>query len=482
MPLHPKKVCLVSLGCAKNLVDSEIILGFLKKDGFELSVDPASSDVIVINTCGFLEASRRESIDKILEMARYKDSGSCRALVVAGCLTQKHGEELAADLPEVDLFVGTSEFDKLSELLRSQFNPSPRHRGEGGRRPGEGGRVVVSRRQILPDPDLPRVQSTLAHTTYVKISEGCSHTCSFCTIPSIRGGLKSRTIDSIVREVEGGVARGIKEFNLIAQDLNEFGRDLKNGSTLAGLLEKLDKIPGNYWLRLLYMYPLEFNDRLIGVIRDAEHVVPYVDIPLQHISERVLLSMRRGSPGRYVRQLLTKLKTAIPIIALRTTFIVGYPGETEKEFQELCDFVQEYEFDRVGVFQFSHEDGTPSAGLSDPIADEIKSSRYDCLMKIQQKVSRKKNAGLKGKIFTALTEGASSDSSQTVARLASQAPEIDGVTLIRGACESGRFVSVRIVDTDDYDLFGEVTSDAPDSTSSRKPSVATDGERRPSRN
>lgn len=442
-----KKICLVTLGCPKNLVDAEMMLGFLKRDGFSFSTKPAESDVIVVNTCGFLEASRRESIERILEMARHKEEGRCKVLVASGCLTQMHGEELSREMPEVDLFVGTGEFDRLAGFLKEKFG-----RGESSIRP-----VLVTPRQILPDPDLPRVLSTPKHYSYLKISEGCSHICSFCTIPSIRGRLKSRTQDSVVREVEAYVSEGVKEFNLIAQDLNEFGRDLRDGTNLAGLLEALDRIPGDFWIRPLYMYPLEFNDRLIGAIRDAEHIVKYADMPLQHISERILLSMKRGSPSRYVRQLISKLKTRIPDIALRTTFIVGYPGETEAEFRELCDFVSEVEFDRVGVFKFSIEEGTAAASLQGQLSQEIKDERYERLMGIQMKISRKKNKALVGRTLRALCEEPMPEGGGFFkARLATQAPEIDGMTFLAGKnLKPGEFVSAKILQSRDYDLIAE---------------------------
>lgn len=455
-----KRVCLVSLGCAKNLVDSEMMLGFLKKDGFGFSTDPAESEVIVVNTCGFLEASRRESIEQILAMAKYKEEGPCRILVASGCLTQKHGEELAREMPEVDLFVGTGEFDKIGSFLNEKFRePSP-STGEGSTSKGSPRRVRVSSRQILPDPDLPRVLSTPKHYSYLKISEGCSHICSFCTIPSIRGRLKSRTLDSVVREVERFVGEGVKEFNLIAQDLNEYGHDLKDGTHLAKLLEALDRLPGDFWLRPLYMYPLEFNDRLIDTIRDAEHVVKYVDMPLQHISERILLSMKRGYPSRYVRQLIGKLKARIPEIALRTTFIVGYPGESEEEFGELCDFLSEMEFDRVGAFKFSIEEGTAAATLSDQCPDEIKEERYERLMALQMKISRKKNKALVGRTFRALCETPMTDRSGFFkARLSTQAPEIDGITRLAGKdLRPGTFVNATILKSTDYDLMAETGS------------------------
>jgi ribosomal protein S12 methylthiotransferase len=444
---------LVSLGCAKNLVDAEMMLGFLKKDGFAFSTDPAESEVIIVNTCGFLEASRRESIERILEMARYKEEGECKILVASGCLTQKHGDELSKEMPEVDLFVGTGEFDRIGEFLKGKFPQV----GAPGLAPLHGDRVHISDHQILPDPDLPRVLSTPKHYSYLKISEGCSHICSFCTIPSIRGRLKSRPMDSVVREVEQFAGQGVKEFNLIAQDLNEYGRDLKDGTNLAKLLEALDRIPGDFWLRPLYMYPLEFNDRLIATIRDSIHVVKYVDMPLQHISERVLLSMKRGSPSRYVRQLLGKLKKEMPGVALRTTLIVGYPGETEEEFQELGDFIFEVEFDRVGVFKFSVEEGTSAATLPGQLPQEVKDERYERLMGLQKKISLRKNKALVGRTFRALCEAQAPESPGFFqARLASQAPEIDGVTLIAGEdLPAGGFVNAKILKAADYDLIAE---------------------------
>lgn len=430
-----KKICLISLGCPKNLVDAEMMLGFLKKDGFDFTARPEEGDVIVVNTCGFVEDSKRESIGQILEMAKYKEEGRCKVLVATGCLSQRYSEQLSREMPEVDLFIGTGEFDKLSGLLREKL----------------GTRVLVTSRQILPDPDLPRILATPKHYSYLKISEGCSHICSFCIIPKIRGGLKSRPIGSIVREVRELVDRGVKEFNMIAQDLNEYGRDLKNGSDLAALLVELNRIEGDFWLRPLYMYPLEFTDELIGVLRDGEHIVKYVDMPLQHINERVLLSMKRGSPSRYVRQLLAKLKKQIPEIAIRTTFIVGYPGETEEEFRELCDFVTEYEFDRVGVFKYSIEEGTAAAELPAQLPAELKEERHHRLMSLQQKVSLKKNRALVGKEFKVLCE------SPSQGRLSIQAPEIDGITYLSGASpQTGEFVSAKVVEAHEYDVIAEL--------------------------
>ncbi len=444
------KVCLMSLGCPKNLVDAEMMLGFLKKDGFELTVQPEEAEVLVVNTCSFIEASKVESIDKILEMAEYKKSGRCKILVATGCLSQRYASALAQEMPEVDLFVGTGEFDRLPELLREKWKEATtRHRADTRVRPYE-----ISSRQILPDPDLPRILATPAHYSYLKVSEGCSHKCSFCIIPKIRGGLKSRPMESIVTEVKDLAGRGVKEFNLIAQDLNEYGRERRDGTSLARLWTRLDQIPGDFWLRPLYMYPLLFNDELISVLKDSQHFARYIDMPLQHINERVMLSMRRGSPGRYVRKLLDKLKSEIPDLTLRTTFIVGYPAETDAEFQELYDFVREYEFDRVGIFTYSQEENTEAAGISDQLPEWVKSERRDRLMSLQKKISLKKNRSLVGKTLQALVEGPSEEDPRVLeARLSSQAPEIDGVTYLSAVmARPGQFISAKITEAHSYDL------------------------------
>ncbi len=462
-----KKICLVSLGCPKNLVDAEMMLGFLAKDGFGFSTNPAESDVIVVNTCGFVEDSKKESIDQILKMAEYKEKGNCKVLVATGCLSQRYSETLSHDLPEVDAFVGLGEFDKLSGILRDQFahsekrvyvnenfDPSTSLRAENLSE-------FTTHRQILPDPDLPRILATPKHYTYVKISEGCSHRCSFCIIPHIRGDLKSRPISSIVREVKTQVENGVKEFNLIAQDLNEYGKDLRDGSNLTQLLSELSEIKRDFWIRPLYMYPLEFTDKLIAVMRDSERLVKYVDMPLQHINDRVMKSMKRGSPSRYVRQVLDKLKNAMPEIAIRTTFIVGYPGETEEEFQELYQFVKDYEFQHVGVFKYSQEEGTAAANLSDQIADEVKQDRFDRLMSMQQKISLKKNESFVGKTLRVLCERSSDRPGHMQGRLAIQAPEIDGLTYLKITHKipvSGEFIQAKITQAEEYDLVGEILS------------------------
>jgi len=464
MASDPKKICLVSLGCPKNLVDAEMMLGFLKKDGFSFSTDPAASEVIVVNTCGFVEDSKRESIDQLLQMAEYKEKGQCKVLVATGCLSQRYSETLSHDLPEVDAFVGLGEFDRLSSILREQFSHSDKRVYVNENSESDPSQKSLSgfttHRQILPDPDLPRVLATPRHYTYVKVSEGCSHRCSFCIIPHIRGDLKSRPVDSIVREVRELAGQGVREFNLIAQDLNEYGKDLRDGSSLTRLLGELSQVKGDFWIRPLYMYPLEFTDALIGILRDSERLVKYVDMPLQHISDRVMRSMKRGSPSRYVRQVLDKLKSAMPEIAIRTTFIVGYPGETEAEFQELHDFVRDYGFNHVGVFKYSQEEGTAAAQLEGQVPEEAKEERFHRLMSLQQGISLRKNQALLGKTLRVLCERpAEGRPGHFQGRLAIQAPEIDGLTYLKVGHKipaSGDFVDAKIVDAQEYDLVAEI--------------------------
>jgi ribosomal protein S12 methylthiotransferase len=341
-------------------------------------------------------------------------------------------------MPEIDLILGTGEFDRLPGLLREKGVVPPQ----------------VSSRQILPDPDLPRIRATPSHYSYVKISEGCGHHCSFCIIPKIRGGLKSRPLDSVCREVSSQVAQGVKEFNLIAQDLNEYGRDLHDGTSLVKLIRALDQIEGDFWFRPLYMYPLLFNDELIRALADSPHWARYIDIPLQHIDDRILKSMRRGSSSRYIRDLLEKLRKAIPDITIRTTFIVGYPGESEAEFQRLFDFVAEAHFDHVGVFPYSQEEDTEAFGFPDPVDENLQQERRDRLMELQKSISLKKNQGRVGKEMRVLVEGVSEENEWVrYGRLASQAPEIDGVTyLSEGSARPGQFISVKITEAYDYDL------------------------------
>ena len=434
-----KKVFLQSLGCPKNLVDSEIMLGTLAAQEYELTTDRSAAEVIIVNTCGFLQASARESIDKILDLAREKEKGNCQKLVVAGCLSQRYAGELPKELPEVDLFVGTSDYPRIAELLN------------------ESDRSDVSDRSDLPhwsdlpyvhQADTPRLLATAPHTAYVKIAEGCNHTCSFCIIPKLRGKQRSRPVDDIVAEVRNLLEIGVKELNLIAQDTTDYGGDLHDGTTIEKLFRTLTTISGDHWIRLMYAYPLRFSDELIEIMTGSPNFCRYVDIPFQHINDRILHSMRRGSNGHYIRRLVLRFKRED--IAVRSTFIVGYPGETDREFQELLDFIREARLERVGVFPFSREEGTAAVGLEGQIAEKTKKERRDLLMQAQQEISLEKNHRRVGQRIRVLVEG---KNGKCWGRTEWDAPEIDGkVTLKGGTAEIGKFCEAIVTEASHYDL------------------------------
>lgn len=450
MPTAKKiSVRLITLGCPKNLVDSEVMGGLLAEKDFFLLPEGSESDVGIVNTCGFIEASKKESIDAILALANEKKEGKLKLLIVAGCLSQRYATELPKLLPEVDAFIGTGDFSHLPSVIREKLNGVKRRN------------FILDPTQELPTALSPRIAGTPTYSRYIKLSEGCSHACSFCTIPLMRGGLKSRAENDILEGIRRGVGEGTKEFNLIAQDLNEYGRDLAEHGSLYGLLEKLGEVQGDFWVRLLYMYPLQFPDRLIRLMKDHPHVIPYVDIPLQHIHDRILKSMNRGSSSAYIYRLIEKLKKEIPGMILRTTFIAGYPGETDEEFGSLLKFIREMEFDRLGVFTFSQEEQTPSATLAGQVPEAVKAARRDLLMTTQQGISRQKNGNYIGKTMKVLYEGV--EGGIATGRFYGQAPEIDGDIIIDTmAAETppipGTFTNVKITGTLDYDLVGEIGS------------------------
>ncbi|MBI2982399.1 MAG: 30S ribosomal protein S12 methylthiotransferase RimO [Deltaproteobacteria bacterium] len=369
-----KRVYLQSLGCPKNLVDSEIMLGSLVSQGYELTTEKSEAEVIIVNTCGFLQASVKESINTILDLAKEKEGGSCEKLIVTGCLSQRYQGELPKELQEVDLFIGTNDYPKIAELIADPPD-----------------REYIHKPLYVHHAETPRLLATRPHTAYVKIAEGCNHTCSFCIIPKLRGRQRSRPVDDIIAEVRNLKGMGVKEFNLIAQDTTDYGSDLHNGTTIEKLFHELKKIPGDHWLRLMYAYPLRFSDELIEIIASSPNFCRYVDIPFQHINDRILKSMHRGSDGCYIRRLVERMRERIPGIAIRSTFIVGYPGETEAEFQELADFLREAELERVGVFTYSDEEGTEAAKLVDRVPEKIKKERRKILME-------ERDQGVDGKV------------------------------------------------------------------------------------
>lgn len=446
--MNKQKVSLVSLGCPKNLVDAEVMLGHLPADRFEIVTDEAQADVIIVNTCSFIKEAKEESVETILEVADYKEKGRCRTLVVTGCLPQRYRDELAQELPEVDLFMGTGDAPRIVELLDALS-------GRGG------AREAVGTPDFLYDHTTPRVKSSPFYTTYIKIAEGCSNNCSYCIIPQLRGTLRSRPVESIVAEVRRLVSEGVKEVNLIAQDITAYGADRDDGARLETLLRELVKIEGLRWLRLLYAYPDGITDELLELMATEEKICKYLDIPLQHVDDRLLAMMNRRVDEAGIRDLLSRIRSRIPGMTLRTSFIVGFPGETEEQFSRLLDFVNEGHFERVGVFRYSREEGTAAATLPDQVPERVKKSRHRKLMKAQSRVSFRKNRALVGEVEPVLVEGYSEETELLLrGRSPRQAPDIDGqVYITAGQAEIGAIVPLRITDSSEYDLIGEIVED-----------------------
>lgn len=431
----------ISLGCPKNLVDSEVMLGKLTAEGYALTDDPTKAQVIVVNTCAFVADAKKEAVDTILEMAEFKKSGSCRLLVVTGCLPQRYHDELADLMPEVDLFIGAGEFHRIVELIEASDS---------------GMRTHVSRPEYLYDHETPRVHTTPQHVGYLKVAEGCFHPCSFCIIPQLRGPFRSRPLDSVVAEASAMAGRGVKEINLIAQDLTAYGRDI--GVDLATLLDRLAAIEGRRWIRLLYAYPHAFPDGVIRAMKEHSDICNYIDIPIQHISDRVLSSMRRGGNGYEIRKLIERFRRYVPGVSIRTSLIVGYPGETDAEFDELLDFVCEMRFEHLGAFVFSPEEGTRAAKLEGRVPLEVAEARRRELMGVQREISLGNNDKYVGKIHEVLVEGVSEESEHLLqARHEGQAPDIDGVIYINdGLANAGEFAMVEVTEAHEYDLIGRI--------------------------
>lgn len=448
--MHQKQTFnIISLGCARNLVDSEVMAGVLHQNNYELVPDPEAADIVLINTCGFIAAAKEESIDTILDVARLKEQGKVKKLVVAGCLSQRYPDELARELPEVDLFIGTGEVPRIAQILKE-------HEAHARRQ-------YVGLPRYLYDHDTPRVLSTPSYTAFVKVSEGCDHKCAFCIIPQMRGPHRSRSIESIVNETCKLTEKDVKEINLIAQDLTAYGRDRKDGTTLEALLRELAQVPKLHWLRLLYAYPNFLDDTLLEVIRDSEKICKYVDIPFQHISRSILRRMRRGKSGSSVREALEKLRQFIPGLTLRTSLIVGFPGETDADFSELLDFVEEAQFERLGVFKYSPEEGTAAARMGAEVPEQVKERRWQEVMDLQSLISRKKNEALIGTIQRVMIDAVALNSKRVTGRTQGHAPEVDGVVFVesddsrekRVPVRPGDMIDVTITGALDYDLISE---------------------------
>jgi ribosomal protein S12 methylthiotransferase len=419
------KVCLVSLGCPKNLVDSENLLKQLADRGIAYESDPDRADVLLINTCGFIEDAKRESIAEILNLAESKGP---RKLVVFGCLAKRFGDELKREIPEIDALYGVGEEDKIAAYCGSMLQTSDALQG-------------------------PRLLSETAYA-YLKIAEGCDRGCSYCVIPDIRGGFRSRDPEEILREAEHLISSGRKELILVAQDITSYGRDMP-GHTLAKLVRDIASMSGDFWVRLLYLYPTSITDELLETIEKEEKVCKYLDIPLQHTEQKILRLMKRPGSRKHFRELMARIRQAIPEVALRTTLITGFPQETDEDFAHMLGFVEEMEFDRLGVFAYSREEGSAAYALKGQVPKPLRNRRRDAIMKVQARISLEKNKKLIGRTFTALVDEADQDAA--VARIYSQAPEIDGVVFIhRPGVQKNVFVQVRIGTAYDYDLKGSI--------------------------
>jgi ribosomal protein S12 methylthiotransferase len=439
---------MVSLGCPKNLVDAEVMLGQFPPERYQIVTDESQADIIIVNTCAFINDAKEESVDTILEMTDYKEEGSCKLLVVTGCLPQRYQETLHKELPEVDMFLGTSEGVRIVELIEEHLRTGAPE-------------VVIGQPDYLYDHQTPRVNSSPCYTTYVKIAEGCSNFCSYCVIPQLRGPLRSRSIESLVTECRTLADKGVTEINLIAQDITAFGRDRDDGATLEKLLRELVKIDKIVWLRLLYAYPEGVSDELLDLIASEEKICNYLDLPFQHIDDAVLRSMNRRLGEEGSRNLVERIRQRVPNMTLRTSFIVGFPGETREQFDKLLKFVEEGHFERVGVFRYSREEGTPAAEQPNQVPAQTKKSRLNRLMKAQARVSFAKNRELIGTIEKVLVEGYSEETDLLLrGRSERQAPEIDGQFLITsGQANIGDYVELKITDSSEYDLIGEMVED-----------------------
>ena len=446
------KVGFISLGCPKNLVDSEVMMGQLKQNGYQITANAEEADTVVVNTCGFIDAAKRESIEAILEAARLKTNGKAKRLIVAGCLVERYRDELKAEMPEVDAFIGTGQIKDILSVCDPKTNTRSLP-------------VIPLGNQsatYLYDESTPRVLATPSHYAFIKIAEGCDRPCAFCFIPQMRGHFRSRRFGSIVAEAHQLAEEGVKELILVAQDSSRYGEDLGKQDALAHLLRELSHTEGIEWVRVMYTYPTHIGDAFLDVLADEPKAVKYLDIPLQHASQKVLRLMKRGGNRGSLERLIERVRRRVPNIAVRTTFITGFPGETEEDFQELRAFVKNVEFDRVGVFTYSDEEGTPAFNLPHKVSPKIAKRRRDQLMNEQARISRGKNRARIGEIVRVMFEGESNESELLwQGRMETQAPDIDGCVLINDAPEGfspspGDFIEVLITESYDYDLVGRI--------------------------
>lgn len=437
------KLLFISLGCDKNLVDSEMMMGLLHDRGYEFTDNEEEADIIVINTCGFINDAKEESINTILEMAKYKEN-NLKALIVAGCLVERYKNEILQELPEIDAIVGTTAFDKICDVVDDVLADKKHNELESINK--------------MCRPDVKRIITTGGYYSYLKIAEGCDKHCTYCSIPMIRGAYRSVPMDELVKEAEYLADNGVKELIIVAQEITVYGKDLYGEKKLPELLHRLCKIPGIQWIRLLYCYPEEITDELIETIRTEKKICHYIDMPIQHASDKILKAMGRRTNNAELRNIISKLRKEIPDICLRTTLITGFPGETEEDHQILLDFIDEMEFDRLGVFTYSPEEDTKAASLDNQVDEEVKLCRKDEIMELQQEISMDKSERLVGKEIEVIIEGKASDEDVYVGRSYMDAPSVDGYVFINSKEElmSGDFAKVRIVKAMEYDLIGDL--------------------------
>jgi len=443
------KAGFISLGCAKNLVDTEVMLGILRDNNIGFTPDPAEAEILIVNTCSFIKSAKEESITTVLNMAEYKTNGKCRSLIIAGCLGQRYKQELLDEIPEADAIVGTGAWQRIMEAVNETL---------------KGNRVVLAgESEIIYDEKTSRITTTPEYSAYVKIAEGCNNHCAFCAIPMVRGKYRSRTVEDIKREIEHLTERGVKEINLIAQDTTNYGHDLYGKPSLAKLLKEVVKVDKLKWVRILYCYPKFFTDDLIDVIAKEEKICKYVDLPLQHAHNAVLKHMNRPDTSEDVEILLKKIRERIPNVTIRSTFIVGFPGETDSQYQTLRNFVEQQHFDKVGVFTYSREEDTPAYDMPNQISEDIMQERYHDLMSLQCKISEETNQALEGQIIDVLIEGRDEEQeSVAYGRSYREAPEVDGQIYVECDTDSkpGDMIKVRIVQGFTYDVVGEKISKA----------------------
>ena len=443
-------ILFVSLGCDKNLVDTEVMLGMLASRGYQMVEDESEADIIVINTCCFIHDAKEESIQNILEMADLKKTGRLKALIVTGCLAQRYKEEIIQEIPEVDAVLGTTSYEEIAHVIDGVLSDSPMERGDV--------RLTMKDVDYLPVTDTHRMVTTGGHFAYLKIAEGCDKHCTYCIIPKVRGDFRSVPMEQLLSEAEYLAEQGVKELILVAQETTLYGKDLYGEKSLHKLLRELCKISGIRWIRILYCYPEEIYDELIQTIKEEPKICHYLDLPIQHANDEILKRMGRRTTKQELIDIISKLRREIPDIALRTTLITGFPGETKEQHEELMEFVDEMEFERLGVFAYSQEEDTPAAEFPDQVPQELKEERRDEIMELQQEISYEKSQSMIGKVLEVMIEGKVADENAYVGRTYRDAPNVDGLIFVNTSEElmSGDFARVKVTGSADYDLIGEL--------------------------